>query len=368
MLVRHKNTCQEHVQEIATSRLSKLLTIADRILWKFGWKSSIRNTFGLKNCWHNTYKLIKGTEAYQRCDLVHLHNIHGEFFDTKAVQLISRDRPIVWTLHDQWLLTGGEGCDLPRSDDYQLNQLYPLKPGALIRRRKYWKQYKRKLVSQISQHLNLVTPSDTHKKKCQIALDGVRVNRIYYGIDTDTFHWAEKAHVTAKILLFNSSSPYKNSSFVLNSLDNLDRTCELLVLGNPITELSNTSVRVSNLGYISNRDELAKIYRDADICITNSRCETFGLIPAELASTGALVFLNHDLEVFHEHHKLYGAKLYKDKSDLVYLIRAALDNLADSRSAGKKSSESVSELLNRKDTIDAYKELYKAAIFEWNKE
>jgi len=48
-------------------------------------------------------------------DVVHCHNLHGGYFDLRALPRLSRRVPTVLTLHDMWLLTGhcahSLGCD-----------------------------------------------------------------------------------------------------------------------------------------------------------------------------------------------------------------------------------------------------------------
>jgi glycosyltransferase involved in cell wall biosynthesis len=39
-------------------------------------------------------------------DLVHLHNLHGGYFDLRALPALSRRLPVFLTLHDAWLLSG----------------------------------------------------------------------------------------------------------------------------------------------------------------------------------------------------------------------------------------------------------------------
>jgi glycosyltransferase involved in cell wall biosynthesis len=39
-------------------------------------------------------------------DIVHCHNLHGGYFDLRALPLLSRRAPLVLTLHDAWLLSG----------------------------------------------------------------------------------------------------------------------------------------------------------------------------------------------------------------------------------------------------------------------
>ena len=43
---------------------------------------------------------------FRDADVVQLHNLHGSYFSFTALPLLSRRRPTVWLLHDQWALTG----------------------------------------------------------------------------------------------------------------------------------------------------------------------------------------------------------------------------------------------------------------------
>ena len=45
-------------------------------------------------------------------DLIHAHNLHGDYFDLAALASASRSRPVVVTLHDEWLMTGHCACTL----------------------------------------------------------------------------------------------------------------------------------------------------------------------------------------------------------------------------------------------------------------
>jgi glycosyltransferase involved in cell wall biosynthesis len=56
------------------------------------------------------------TGLFKGADLVHLHNLHGKYFDYRVLPRWSTTRPIVWTLHDMWPLTGhcAFSLDCPR--------------------------------------------------------------------------------------------------------------------------------------------------------------------------------------------------------------------------------------------------------------
>ena len=54
-----------------------------------------------------TRRLIAQLERFDP-DVVHLHNLHGYYLNVKMLldYLASSGRPVVWTLHDCWALTG----------------------------------------------------------------------------------------------------------------------------------------------------------------------------------------------------------------------------------------------------------------------
>ena len=39
-------------------------------------------------------------------DIIHAHNLHGDYFDLRAFEMLGQRIPIVWTLHDTWAFTG----------------------------------------------------------------------------------------------------------------------------------------------------------------------------------------------------------------------------------------------------------------------
>src|SRR5262245_2279479 len=53
--------------------------------------------------------------AFTRADVVHIHVLHGSYFNVWALPVLARRRPLVITLHDMWLLTGdciySYGCE-----------------------------------------------------------------------------------------------------------------------------------------------------------------------------------------------------------------------------------------------------------------
>src|SRR5690606_4087025 len=52
-------------------------------------------------------------------DLLHLHNLHGGYFNLLSLPALTSVKPVVWTLHDMQALTGhcaySMSCDLWKS-------------------------------------------------------------------------------------------------------------------------------------------------------------------------------------------------------------------------------------------------------------
>ncbi|SDE90473.1 glycosyltransferase [Rhodospira trueperi] len=54
--------------------------------------------------WPGSHRLLYDTE--ENYDILHIHNVHGDYFDLTILPDLSRRIPVVITLHDEWLMTG----------------------------------------------------------------------------------------------------------------------------------------------------------------------------------------------------------------------------------------------------------------------
>ena len=136
--------------------------------------------------------LIENEDYFKKADVIHIHLIHGfSNFSILSLPRISRLKPVVWTLHDKWALTGGcehsfecnkwiTGCSLncphPRSKSI-FNKQVPFF---------HWK-IKRWIYSKIN--LNIVVASDwmNENVKKSPLLKHLPIKIIPFGIDIDKF-------------------------------------------------------------------------------------------------------------------------------------------------------------------------------------
>ena len=59
-----------------------------------------------RECFAYPASAVLMASAARDFDLVHAHNLHGDYFDLAALARASRALPVIITLHDEWLMTG----------------------------------------------------------------------------------------------------------------------------------------------------------------------------------------------------------------------------------------------------------------------
>ena len=237
-----------------------------------------------------------------------------------------------------------------------------MKPGNLIDRRKAVKAKKKATLTYLRDHITLVTPSKTHLRKVRSYFGHEDIEYINCGINIDLFHNNNCFKSgAAQVLIYSTTSIYKDSNRVNRALEQCESTFDLHVLGQPI-KMNSASINVHNHGQITERKKLAELFNTIDIAVFASRSETFGLLPAEAAACGVLVYLNEDLPVFQEHQALYGAVLYKTDKALIDMLNHAVSNIEETRRLGSESSELVKANMDRATTCTAYEDLYKRVL------
>ena len=352
LLVGKKHTELPFVQELPEKSRAKLFRFLDKVLWKLGLRITFRNLFGFPDHWHGTFKILRQLKAYRKADVVHLHNLHGQFFDLEAIGRIAAEKPVVWTSHDAWLLTGGEGAILPEPD--HIKKAYPYQKG-FIDARPFYLQLKKKLLQ--NSRITVIAPSLSHFAALKHIHPEAIVHSIYNGIDLKYFYPDPERPTNSppRILVFYTSSPYKDSETVMEAVTKVQTKIEIHTIGRTINQ---PGFDIVQHGHITNREQLSNLFRSIDIAVFSSKAETFGLLPAELAACGAKVFLNASLPVFHEHKELYNAALYDGMDDLVLKLKTAITDRFETRRDGLASAEAVKLKLDRKKRVGEYEALY----------
>lgn len=243
-------------------------------------------------------------------DVIHLHNPHDNFLGIEDIRMLAGLRPMVWTLHDFWAMTGHctypYGCD----DRWKTGCLtcdclgnYPA-----LREDVAAKLYRAKQKAFLDAQIAFTVPSYWMQEKFEKSyLRGQSCQCIYNSLDTDLWQPLDKQKVRAqyqlhfqgKVLGFIAADPQKKLKGMDLLLEALARIKDpehylLLVAGreNDTFDRLRTKFQIRHLGYLKTQRELNEFYAMADVLVNPSVYETFGLtnIEAMAAKTPVIAF------------------------------------------------------------------------------
>jgi len=121
LLVKNKFSSNPTVIEIPPTKWFKLWQGLDQRAWASTRKGAYRFHQLIESIKSPflVYSRFKGKENFhfpeskrmvnkygKNVDLIHMHNLHNNFFDLKQIPNLSRITPLVLTLHDEYLYTG----------------------------------------------------------------------------------------------------------------------------------------------------------------------------------------------------------------------------------------------------------------------
>jgi glycosyltransferase involved in cell wall biosynthesis len=242
-----------------------------------------------------------------RPDVIHAHNLHGNYFDLRALAPLSRIVPVVWTLHDCWAFTGH--CSYPLRCERWLTgcgQCPDLKRFPPVRRDRTHANWDRKRTIYARSRLAVGTPSQWLGgllRKSMIAPWATRV--IPNGIDLAVFRPGNKASArerlglpaNKRIILYVSAggktdSTYKDYRTVQRAIDILlgsNDTADTLFLYFGSKGRASDTDRCRGIGYVSDTEDLVRYYQAADLLLHAAHGETFGLCIQESLACGTPV-------------------------------------------------------------------------------
>jgi glycosyltransferase involved in cell wall biosynthesis len=243
---------------------------------------------------------IVDTEEFKNADIVHCHNIHGRFFNLETLQKMSIEKPVVWTLHDEWALT--PHCAYTLEGTAMKNGLYVC-PSIDTQPRLLWDNTSKLSLERIALYqksrLHLVTPSLwLRDRTLHTILKEQDVRLIPNGIDTSAFVQSEKSAARTKlnlpldkkIILFlatagkaNTWKGWKYTEEVIAHYKN-DPDILFLNVGNLVEEQTESNVLYRK--HVNDASELALYYSAADVLLFTSIAENFPLVILEAMSCG----------------------------------------------------------------------------------
>jgi glycosyltransferase involved in cell wall biosynthesis len=238
-------------------------------------------------------------------DVVHFHNLHGGWMSTSAASRLAQRFPTVWTLHDEWAVTGGLPYDLARVFGYdEFRTRYPSPHGfPLHHDERYARAVAARTGPRLPRPTTMVCPSGYLAELVAATprFQGVPVRQIPYGLTMldgpgvaaprDAARAAFGIPGGARVILMVAAafdSPYKGIPFAVDALRRLrPGEAEVLALGpSAAAVLRDLPVRVTCPGHVSDPETLAKAYRAADLTLIPSVADNFPYVALESFACG----------------------------------------------------------------------------------
>jgi glycosyltransferase involved in cell wall biosynthesis len=252
--------------------------------------------------WHGTRRLLSPprAEELQGFDVVHLHTVADWFNVPKWLETLPRGIGVVVSLHDMWHFTGG--CFLYRGCDRFTETCSPcpiLK--APFNRVLANDERRRKLHAYRSRRVQFVASSrwlgDLADRSAIVrACGGTRV--IPPGIDTDVFRPKDRTQCRAELGIppnafviaagaASLTDTNKNIPWLLKQLAGLPGSEHLLVMlvGEGTIDIP-IGLNVRLTGGVADRTNRAILLSAADVFVSASLMETYGLALVEAMSCG----------------------------------------------------------------------------------
>ena len=235
-------------------------------------------------------------------DVIHLHLIHNEFFNLSLLlPLLSAMKPVVWTLHDPWAITGHcvhpyecerwiDGCgDCPRPEAFiKLS----CDASAL--------NWEMKRIAYSSCDLDIIVASrwmESMVKRSPL-LKGARLHRIPFGLDLKKFKPMDDRQAKVSlgipaddiVLCFRSThSEFKGFDRILECLENLERKSNITLLtfnDTGLLEKFKDRFNIVEIGWTLDDKQMIDAYNASDIFLMPSRAESFGMMAMEAMACG----------------------------------------------------------------------------------
>lgn len=312
---------------------------------------------------------LKDDAWIKKADVVHLHNLHGNYFSYLAIPELSAQKHVVWSLHDMHAFTGhcsySLGCNRWETGcgacpDLSVYPKLVKDTTAFIhetKRRAYQKS-----------NLHIVALSSWLKEKLEKSvLKDQNIHLIYNGIDTsiykpkDVSDLKDKLGISGfqKVVLFSANlgtaNPFKGGQYLteLVSVFEYDISLLFIAVGNS-HHIHFTRPNLLSVPYLSAPEDMADYYNLADIYLYPSLADNCPLVALEAMGCGTpvLAFDTGGAAELVVHRETGYIAHYRDSEDLKAGLDWMLQDLERLKVMGITSVERVKkrftlELMNQ---------------------
>lgn len=247
--------------------------------------------------------------AGARPEVLHLHNLHGYYFDMRMLPGLSASQPTILTLHDPWPLTGhcAHPIDCPRwrvgcGECPDLVRYVPIRRDASAR------DFRIKRAALEASRLHYATPSRWLMRMVEesgvLAADA-QARVIPNGVDVAVFSPGDRPAARERlglpldrdILVFAANraatNPYKDYRTLVQALPAIAARCDtsplLVVVGEGRLPDAALGLEAVSVPFVADPALMADYYRAADIYVHPALADTFPLAVIEAMACGTPV-------------------------------------------------------------------------------
>jgi putative colanic acid biosynthesis glycosyltransferase len=307
-------------------------------------------------------------------DVIHLHNIHGYYINIKILfdYLKRVNKPVVWTLHDCWAITGHcshfdyigcnkwrTGCgECPQKGEY---------PKSKIRDNSKLNYINKKNIFTGLKNLTIITPSKWLASLVKESfLKEYPVKIINNGINLKVFkptegNFRSKYGLEDNFIILGVASTWsmrKGFNFFVELSDKLKSDEKIVLVG--LSENLKKRLPKNILGITRTNDieELAEIYSSADVFVNPTLEEVLGLTNLEALACGTPVITFNtggSIECIDD-----SSGIVVEKGNMSKMLEAIrLIKTKGKQSYNMDCINRVKKLFRKEDKYNEYIELYK---------
>ena len=336
-----------------------------------------------------------------RPDLVHFHNLHGDYFDLRALVNLSDSIPVVATLHDAWMLSGHCGhaidCDRWKIGCGHCPDLtiYPS-----IKRDATRANWQRKANVFSRSKLHIATPCRWLMDRVeQSMLEPAVVSRriIPNGVDISILRPLTKSACRRQLAIPNDlnvvmfaangirHNPFKDFKTLRAAMECLGTASKQKVLALAVGEPGETeqlgNVELRFVPFIQQPSDMVPYYCASDLYLHPARMETFGLSILEAMACGTPVIATDvgGIPEFVKSEGRFGRSNLEfeeqptgvlvpvgGSENLSHAIQHLLGNENARAALSKSAGDSVQQRFTVARQINAYVSWYEEILSEWH--
>ncbi|MGE5498035.1 MAG: glycosyltransferase, partial [Syntrophothermus sp.] len=243
---------------------------------------------------------LPGNAEVRKADVLHLHNIHGGYFNPFSLSLLAMIKPVVWTLHDMHSITGhcahSLDCDKWQNKCGECPGL-GIYPSIPVDRTARLLKEKKDIYS--NSFFNVVTPSYWLKSKLEKSiLSDHYAEVIHNGIDTNLFRPINKKEVRKKFKIPENinivgcvahggiENEWKGGDYISEILKSIVLKYPDTVFLNIGASGQSSDPHIINIPFVEDEAMLSEIYSLLDVFLFTSIAENCPLVILEALSCG----------------------------------------------------------------------------------